>query len=140
MKIFVSTCRCDGRTFEVEVDPSESIADIKSKMQDRLGVPADQIRLFFANEKIQLNDVRTSRAKPITIFVSNLMGKKVPVAVKPSESIESLKKKIEGIEGIPPDQQHIIYAGHQLEKKRCLSDYNIEEHSTLHLVLKLAGC
>ncbi|EDM13558.1 rCG21224 [Rattus norvegicus] len=112
MQIFVKTLT--GKTITLEVEPSDTIENVKAKIQDKEGIPPDQQRLIFA-------------------------GKTITLEVEPSDTIENVKAKIQDKEGIPPDQQRLIFAGKQLEDGRTLSDYNIQKESTLHLVLRLRG-
>ncbi|XP_076916866.1 uncharacterized protein LOC143576722 [Bidens hawaiensis] len=151
MKIFVKTF--EGKVIPVKVNPSNTIGNVKSKIQGEVDIPHDEQELIFdetvldnldtiadfnINKESTLTLVRLS-ARYMRIFIRSQSAKNVALKVKPTDTIYNVKLKYENIEGIPPDQVRFIFDGRQLMDGHTLADYHVDNESVIHSVLSLRG-
>ncbi|XP_014874296.1 polyubiquitin-like [Poecilia latipinna] len=147
----------NGTTRTLKVNPQDTVGSLKMRIQQELGVPAARQRLVFTNgSSTPLNDdskpissynigpgsqVSLLITQPSTfqVFLKNEKGTNSTYDVTPDETVEGFRKRVEKREGVPANQQRLIHEGREMQSGNLLSDYNVREHSTIFLTLRLRG-
>ncbi|XP_032434849.1 ubiquitin-like protein ISG15 isoform X2 [Xiphophorus hellerii] len=146
----------DGTSRTLKVNPHDTVGSLKILIQQELGVPAARQKLIFRNgSSTPLNDdsrtlssyniepgsqvsLLVTQPSTFQVFLKNETGKNTTYDVTPDETVEGFKRRVEKRQGVPANQQRLIHEGREMQTGK-LSDYNVKEHSTIFLTLRLRG-
>ncbi|KAH8799243.1 hypothetical protein DL96DRAFT_1638121 [Flagelloscypha sp. PMI_526] len=146
MQVFVKILT--GKTITVDIEPSETIYDLKFKVESKEGLPPDSQRLIYAGKQVEndrtLSDYGIQKEATLhlvlslrggmQIFVKTVSGKTIILEVEMTDTIRDMKDKVEAIEGLPAASQRIIFAGGLLKDDHTILDSNIGKEATLQLL------
>lgn len=156
--IFVNSV--NNKAIIIDVNLEDTIQNVKSQISNKFGLNSDDYYLTFSgkvlddlntisdynidkdntiNLMIRINGGGGSEGSTKQIFIKTLQGKTLTIDVSDTDTIQSIKNKIFDKEGIPIDQQRLVFNGKQLEDNQTIADYNIQADSNIHLVLRLRG-
>ena len=145
-----------GKIISLEEEASNTIKHVKKKIQAKEDIPSDcQVLMINTGERceelrddcILSNYSFHGNSTPLLlilrlatlIYIKPLNGKTFTLAVESSDKIENLKMKIHNEKGTPPNQQILICNGKRMEDGHTLSDYNVINQSTVHMVARIRG-
>lgn len=147
----------DGTSHSLRVNPQDTVGSLKTRIQEKLGVPSQRQKLIFVNgQRTQLSDdsrlvcsyglqsgsqVSLLVIQPATIqvFLRNEKGKTSTYDIKPDETVTGFKTKVQNREGVQVSQQRLLHESREMMDGNLLSDYNVREMSTIDLMLRLRG-
>lgn len=147
----------NGTSVSLTVNPGDTVASLKLRIQEKLGVVTYKQRLIVDNgRRIPLNDdsqtlssyglqsgarvsVLITQQTKIEVTIRNEKGKSSVYDVEPDEVVRNLKTKVECREGVPVSQQRLLYQSRDMEDAKRLSDYGVTHLSAIDLVLRLRG-
>lgn len=153
MQIFIKSLT--GKTITFDVKSSTTIKELKNKIEEKENISTNIQRILFCGKTLEDNktlsyyNIQNESTihliicvikNKIRIFIKKLSGIEFTLYVKPSELISDVKARILYKDGVPYNQQRLIFNGKQLEDGTTLLDYNIKEDSIIHLVHRLSGC
>jgi ubiquitin C len=141
MQLFIKTLT--GMTITLEVEPSELIESVKQRIQEKHGFPAEQQHLIFAGKEMRdersIADCNVGKKSTIHMILQRIKilvnlfptGNTITLSIIASDSILELKRLIQDKEGIPIDQQRLIFGDDELEDRRTIAYYNILQDSLI---------
>ncbi|XP_073322537.1 polyubiquitin-like [Pagrus major] len=146
-----------GASHTLRVHPEDTVSSLKQLIQSKLGVPVQTQKLVFVNgQRTHLSDdskpvcsyglqpgsqvsLLVTQPAPFQVFLCNLQGKKTTYDIKPDETVMNFKRRVESREGVPANQQRLIYQSRELQDGKSLSDYNVEALGTINMTSRLRG-
>ncbi|KAJ4956137.1 hypothetical protein NE237_012920 [Protea cynaroides] len=155
MQILVKTL--DGKTIRFEISSDDTVEHLKSKIEEKEGIPSNRQRLIFAGKRLRngqtLEDYNINKESTIFaiicpskggnhiecsgnemhIFVKTISGRTILLPVESSDTIGKVKIKIQAREGIPAEQQSLVFNLRQLNDYNTLAEYNICNKASIYL-------